>query len=403
MANAELNLDSIGSMKKVEYQKLFQKTMTWKKAKAVIVLADFKLTGKKTTVAIPFKKPADMVKAFKELKKNKMHPLKKVAAGGFGLAAGGEDGNLAANIEIQKGGMSIEKLLEKAGPEFLGIGIAIQASGNPEAVEDTDEEDESESSTADTLSDADAAKNINNMATIGAVMVKKINDFKNDLLPRYKSGELEEKDAIEMEEMKKSFQNFNAAYEQANADDKNRLAQIAETIPKVSAQLDKMLGALDGSNPEAQKEMNLSELTTAAKDIEKSSKKLKKTVLKNLKKGKTEERDLDTVEELLQKIENFDEVYQTADKGIQEKLSKHSDSISKQMSPQLKQLKDKVIEALPGKADELAAQKALELRLQEIEQLIALEEKNIAETEKELAAQPKETIPQGEALLEILD
>ena len=128
MSKIELNLNSISSMKKVEYDKLFQKTITWKKAKGVIILLDFKLAGKKTTVAIPYKKPAEMMKAFKELKKDKIHPLKKVAAGFFSLSKT-EDGTVQGEIDLKKGGMSPAKIMEKAEMPFMSIGIVLTVVG----------------------------------------------------------------------------------------------------------------------------------------------------------------------------------------------------------------------------------------------------------------------------------
>jgi hypothetical protein len=56
----ELSLDCLSEMKKADYFKAFKNKSAWKKAKVVIFLVDFKLEGKKATIAIPFKKEAEM-------------------------------------------------------------------------------------------------------------------------------------------------------------------------------------------------------------------------------------------------------------------------------------------------------------------------------------------------------
>lgn len=396
MSKIELNLSTIGSMKKVEYEKLFQKTMTWKKAKSVIILADYKLAGKKSTVAIPYKKPVDMVKAFKELKKDKTHPLKKVAAGTFNLIKAA-DGSTQAEIELKKGGMSIEKLMEKVGPEFMSIGILLQVSGAAEEVGDEEDEGEAEEETTETPVESLS------LNEIGKKVTKSIADFKNDLMLRYKSGELEEKDSIAMEEMKTAFQHFQNTAKGASTEEQNKYTPVIDAVQKIVPQLDKMMGALDGSDPQARLEMAFSELNTASKNIEKETKKIKKTVLKNLKKQQVSDADLDTVVALLEKIEHFENLYNSTENTIKEKLAKHYDRIKNQITPQIKQLEEKLTVSAPGKAAENADNADFQARLLEIEKLIAEEEKNLETAAKELEQVEPQKIPSGADLLGILD
>jgi hypothetical protein len=77
----ELSIDSLKEMKKADFVKAFKNKAAWKKAKAVIVMVDYKLDGKKTTVAIPFKKEAEMKAEMKRMKQEKIHPLKKSGGG----------------------------------------------------------------------------------------------------------------------------------------------------------------------------------------------------------------------------------------------------------------------------------------------------------------------------------
>ena len=393
MSKLELTLNSIGSLKKVEYDKLFQKTITWKKAKSVIVLSDYKLAGKKTTVAIPYKKPAEMIKAFKELKKDKTHPLKKVAAGLFSLSKA-EDGTLEAVIELKKGGMNIEKLEEKAGPAFMGIGIILKASGVSEEEEDSADNAEAETDEPVVVSAA--------IANLAKKASKGIADFKNDLFLRFKSGELEERDSISLEELKTGFEGFLQGFSIEVDAQKEKYAPLSEAIEKIIPQVDKMLGVLDGSDTNALAEMEMSGLLTTAKNIEKDTQKIKKLVLKNLKKQKVTDRDLELVENALEKISIFENSFNAADVAIQEKVNKHYERINTQIAPQLQQLVEKLEAQAPGKATENADNDDFEKRLLEIEGLIAEEEAMLAKAEKELAAMPPTEIPAGADLLDML-
>jgi len=62
-----LSLDALAEMKKADYIKAFKNKAVWKKATATIILTDYKLAGKKMTLAIPFKKVADMKREMKRL------------------------------------------------------------------------------------------------------------------------------------------------------------------------------------------------------------------------------------------------------------------------------------------------------------------------------------------------
>jgi len=81
----ELSLDTLKEMKKADFIKAFKNKVAWKKATAVILLTDYKLDGKKTSIAIPFKKLADMKAEMKRLKKEKLHFMKKSGGGTFSI------------------------------------------------------------------------------------------------------------------------------------------------------------------------------------------------------------------------------------------------------------------------------------------------------------------------------
>jgi len=121
----ELSIDGLKDMKKAEFVKAFKNKAQWKKAKAVILFVDYKLEGKKTTVAIPFKKVAEMKIEVKRIKKDKLHPMKKSVGGIFSLENEGEEG-IKAKIEITHGGVKPEILQTKAEDLFGRINAQLQ-------------------------------------------------------------------------------------------------------------------------------------------------------------------------------------------------------------------------------------------------------------------------------------
>jgi hypothetical protein len=134
----ELSLDVLPEMKRADYIKAFKNKASWKKAKAVIFLVDYKLEGKKTTIAIPFKKEAEMKLEMKRLKKEKFHFLKKTGAGTIDFVKD-EEGNIKAKIEIVAGGLDTELLVSKAGPLFEKINVQFDISQSVHVLSDAEE------------------------------------------------------------------------------------------------------------------------------------------------------------------------------------------------------------------------------------------------------------------------
>jgi len=155
----ELSLDGIKDMKKAEFIKAFKNKAAWKKAKAVIILVDYKLEGKKAVIAIPFKKENEMKLEMKRLKKEKLHLLKK-SGGGTIVIDKNADGDREATIELVIGGLKPELLQLKASPLFEKIKVKLSATQTGEALEDAaaaeSEVDTTENLPEDNLDDVDA-------------------------------------------------------------------------------------------------------------------------------------------------------------------------------------------------------------------------------------------------------
>ena len=148
MANS-FDFGAFSALKQVEYIKQHAKPAIVKKAKAGIVFTDFKLAGKKQAcVFIPFKKVTDAMQAFKDIKALKVHLLKKTAL--VGVEHGKTlEGASSLRIEIKKGGLSSELIMEKGADFFLNkLQVQLEIEGN------IDDETATESSSDETNPEA---------------------------------------------------------------------------------------------------------------------------------------------------------------------------------------------------------------------------------------------------------
>lgn len=128
---SELTLDGLKEMKKAEFVKAFKNKAAWKKANAVILLVDYKLDGKKATVAIPYRKEAEMKIEMKRLKKEKLHLMKKSGGATFSIERSAE--GVSAKIELVNGGLSLQALEGKVTDLFSILKIKVQTSQSAEA------------------------------------------------------------------------------------------------------------------------------------------------------------------------------------------------------------------------------------------------------------------------------
>ena len=133
----ELSLDNVKEMKKADFLKAFKNKAVWKKAKALIVMVDYKLDGKKSVVAIPFKKETDMKAEMKRLKKEKIHMLKKTGGGTIEFIKSAD--GMQAKIDILMGGLAPDALLNKGQELFNKIKATLLATQSEEALADAAE------------------------------------------------------------------------------------------------------------------------------------------------------------------------------------------------------------------------------------------------------------------------
>jgi hypothetical protein len=150
----ELTLESLEGMGKADYVKAFKNKAVWKKAKAAIFLVDYKLDGKKTVIALPFKKESEMKAKMKEIKKTKKHVLKKTGGGLITVENDGPEG-LKAKVELLLGGLNPFILQDKALELFARINATLEVKLAEGAELETDESEDN-ISTGETETDVNS-------------------------------------------------------------------------------------------------------------------------------------------------------------------------------------------------------------------------------------------------------
>ena len=146
----ELNLETIQQMNRAEYIKAFKNKSLWKIANAVIFLVDYKLDGKKSVIAIPFRKEVEMKLKMKEIKKSRFHLLKKTGAGFITVENDGPEG-LKAKVELVYGGLKPEVLQERALELFQKINATLEVLIADEAELETENTEEEENGNSEPI------------------------------------------------------------------------------------------------------------------------------------------------------------------------------------------------------------------------------------------------------------
>ncbi len=301
----ELSLDTVKDMKKAEYIKAFKNKAAWKKAKAVILLVDYKLEGKKAVIAIPFKKENEMKLEMKRLKKDKLHLLKKSGGGSISITKAA-DGVAELSVELNIGGLNPELLLLKASPLFEKIKLRIKAVLTGEALEDAaaaeSEVDANENLPEDNLDDVpvdetpenfekDPAEAETEVEVESPVATKPADDLKltvakiaklNKLI-NLKNG-LHEVDIKNAEALKGAIKEFAAQLKSAGQDLRNEFGETFLKTKKLYAKIEEELTKLKEQQSALDNELNdaLNE-TLEDKPSKKQSPELKKALENNKK------------------------------------------------------------------------------------------------------------------------
>ena len=262
---AELTLDSVKDMKKAEFIKAFKNKAIWKKAKAVIVMVDYKLDGKKSVLAIPFKK-------------EKLHLLKKTGGGviNFEKTADG----MTAKIEIKIGGLAPEILLTKGQELFGKIKVTLEALQSAEAAADAaaaseeEEEDEEDDSSVDGTTeeeeDEEEEEEVQDDASIFSelkpLMQGIVATFKEKvqkiIVPAIKSNQpaqehVEEAESLtdKIEEMQDLFESLSDTVKEKLNDKVQQILGLVPNLDKIKNKLTDMLGLGEEEDEEEEEDV----------------------------------------------------------------------------------------------------------------------------------------------------
>jgi hypothetical protein len=389
----EVDVATVLDMKRPDYKKLFKKMALWKKTRGIIVLVDYKLDGKKTSLAVPFKKKPIMLKELKKIKSDKLHLLKKTGMCHFELSKKPKGGWLA-KIELIKGGLSADLLQAKMRPLFGSIDIDIEVVGT-ENTSNTETSDDAQDSNP-VVSRLDHQKSLIKLTNQSFLYVR---DF---LLPNYKLGRLDSEELLELDNHEAIFVQFMTGFEGENMPD--TVLKLKLAIQKIQPQCTKIRSALEGTNSELAQEFMHNKLKNLATAIEKRTKKIKKTVVRNLKKLKTKPRDIEVLEEVLELIGEFEFNFDAASDLIQQKLVKLAQKLQQKLKPKLNDLYNRVVDSSPQKISASTEQERLKLRYATIDDNVKEMKLQIEALLEQVAAEekdkPKETaLPEGEDFL----
>ena len=274
----ELTLESIKDMNKAEYIKAFKNKSLWKKANAVIFLVDYKLDGKKTCIAIPFRKEAEMKMKIKEIKKDKFHLMKKTGGGIITVENDGPEG-LKAKVELKLGGLAPE-FLQLKGEELFD---RIKATLEVKIAADAEMEPAEGGPDSDTLkpenqpANEQKPKTPNNDAEIfnqvKSLMQNIVTMFKDNIqaiiLPAIKNNEAEEEYLDDADEMTDKIEEFEELVDQLSDAVKDKIKdkvqQILALIPGIGKIKNKLNSILNAKKVESTTTRKLKPEKAAAK------------------------------------------------------------------------------------------------------------------------------------------
>lgn len=160
MAQDKFDFEALQALNKAKYLKEYCKPVQVKKATGAIILADYKLKGKKESIVfLPFKKLKEAEILFKQIKADKSHVLKKVAYAAVSVDTKANE--IAFNVK--KGGLDADTIAAKGAPFFeSNFKLSVKAAQAEEMAADKDaaekEDTAASTGTADTAATADAPK-----------------------------------------------------------------------------------------------------------------------------------------------------------------------------------------------------------------------------------------------------
>jgi len=354
MATEDFDFEAFKAQKFAAYKKKEIKPVLVRKAKAGIVFTDYKLAGKKTAcVFIPMKKGPQAVKLFKQIKATKEHLLKKTALVKVTVGKA-EDGSDKISLQIMKGGLNRNSLLAK-GEQLFGtiLKMKLEVLGGADEVvtEETQVEHVVETAENSAVDPAKKARALNALNTIKSNIVK-VKAAKGKVAP---------------EKIKSNVDKLQAGFDKVMNGISAFVDNIGDDIKALIEEVQQGLQALQGdstSNDEDSSQggnsLDKAKLKNYAKDgkaIAGDFKKLQKTIKKNLADMQSEQSDVDMVNEMIERVQKHEDIYDNMNDAEKGKVQKMRDTIKSKIVPELNKMMQDVMRYLKVR-DKVLANKA---------------------------------------------
>ena len=335
MATEDFDFEAFKAQKFAAYKKKEIKPVLVRKAKAGIVFTDYKLAGKKTAcVFIPMKKGPQAVKLFKQIKATKEHLLKKTALVKVTVGKA-EDGSDKISLQIMKGGLNRNSLLAK-GEQLFGtiLKMKLEVLGGAEEVvaEETQEENVVETAENSAVDPAKKARALNALNTIKSNLVK-VKAAKGKVAP---------------EKIKSNVDKLQAGFDKVMNGISAFVDNIGDNIKAIIEEVQQGLQALQGDStsneevsPQAEETLDKAKLKNYAKlgkAIAADFKKLQKTIKKNLADMQSEQRDVDMVNEMIERVQKHEDIFDNMNDPEKEKVQKMRATIKSKVVPDLNKM-----------------------------------------------------------------
>jgi hypothetical protein len=138
MAKEEFDLAGIQELKINAYKKEYCKPAIVGKAKFAMLFHRLDLIGaKKSFIAVFFNKAAEAQVAFKTVKKEKLHLMKRTALASVTIGKG-DDGKQEVTLEVVKGALAPDTIMSEGQELFTSLKMTLKVTGASEDSVDVD-------------------------------------------------------------------------------------------------------------------------------------------------------------------------------------------------------------------------------------------------------------------------
>lgn len=378
--------------KPLEFAKQFKKMIHWRKAKGIIILADYKMGTKKMTIAIPYKKSNDAKKIFKDSIKGDsfpgLPPKRKIFVGQMKIEKQA-DGTEKVIVKQIEGGATAELINEKAGGLFQNIKIGFEVQ-DPNATETTEApETTPEAPTTPTSEPTDATENTSggDIRALAQAAKTAMQLVKDQLVPAFRAGNITASNSPQLNEAKTKLVNFKTAYEAAAANVKAQLERLYQPLERMLMAIDKMLEqassntSTESTTPSENTNSNGRDLANMIRSIKTAMQEVKATAVANLRAQKVTDNDLKMVEVVIAQINEFNTQYAQAAAPIQQQLAQHKDKVQTMLT-QLQGVATKIKDALAASSGTGSSTERIQQNQERLEQIRS----RISEIRETLAA-----------------